>query len=76
MTTPTTPITPEVAAVALELAFVVYATEEFHHEEGFPPMPKVEKLIHAIIAAAEGVETSAEDMLNHLFEKYNIGDEV
>lgn len=59
-------------ANTLELSFVVFAAEEYGHEKGFPPMDKVGRLIEAITAQHPDAEASAEDILNHLFEKYNI----
>lgn len=68
----TTPNNPDLIINTLELAFVVYAAEEFHAAPDFPPIEKVTRLVEAIAATHEGAEVSAEDLINHLFEKYNI----
>lgn len=66
-------MTPDLILSALELAFVVYATEEFQDEEGFPTIEKVSRLVDAIASSiGDDREVSAEDILNALFEKYNI----
>lgn len=66
------PLNPDLTLNTLELAFVVYAAEEFHAAPDFPPLDKVTRLVEAISGQYEGAEVSAEDLLNHLFEKYNI----
>jgi hypothetical protein len=66
------PLNPDLTLNTLELAFVVYAAEEFHAAPDFPPLDKVTRLVEAISSQYEGAEVSAEDLLNHLFEKYNI----
>ena len=68
------PIDLNLISNTLDLAFVVYVTEEFHHEEGFPDMEKVKRLVEAISSQIPEGMVSAEDIINHLFEKYNIGD--
>ena len=66
-------MTPDLILSALELAFVVYATEEFQDKEGFPTIEKVSRLVDAIASSiGDDREVSAEDILNALFEKYNI----
>lgn len=66
------PLNPDLTLNTLELAFVVYAAEEFHAAPDFPPLDKVTRLVEAISSQYDGTELSAEDLLNHLFEKYNI----
>ena len=66
------PLNPDLIINTLELAFVVYAAEAFHTAPDFPPLDKVTRLVEAISSQYEGAEVSAEDLLNHLFEKYSI----
>lgn len=66
------PLNPDLILNTLELTFVVYAAEEFHAAPDFPPLDKVTRLVEAISSQYDGTELSAEDLLNHLFEKYNI----
>lgn len=68
----TTQHNPDLILNTLELSFVVYVTEEFHEAPDFPPIEKVTRLVEAISSQYEGAEVSAEELLNHLFQKYNI----
>lgn len=64
---------PALVHNTLELAFVVYAAEEFGNAPSFPPRDKMNHLIEAISSQyGDHVMISAEDVLNSLFEKYNI----
>lgn len=65
-------LTPEQSTAVLEIAFVVTTLEAFGEEEGFPPLEKIQQLTEAINHSAPTVDISAEDVLNCLFEKYNI----
>lgn len=67
----TTPINPDLILNTLELAFVVYMADEFLTAPDFP-LDRAGRLIEAISEQYGGVEVSDEDLLNHLFEKYNV----
>lgn len=68
----TNPINPDLILNTLELAFVVYAAEVFHTAPDFPPLDKVTRLVEAISSQYNAAEVAAEELLNHLFQKYNI----
>lgn len=63
---------PDLILNTLELSFVVYVMEEFHDAPGFPPFEKVTRLVEAISSQYNAAEVAAEELLNHLFQKYNI----
>lgn len=66
--------TPDHILTLLELAFVVYTADEFHSNPTFPPLDKVTRLVEAISSKIPGDGVTARNILDHLFEKYNIKD--